>query len=302
MHGFRAAFPRLQTIACSRADPEALFSNLQQVAEIVGLDLEWRICVTPSHGEGRSRCGVRTRRAGRFSAMSISKTASWQAFPSQDPAGGQRRAGPCRHRFREPLRPLRSPFDCLGAADPGQLAPDPLFGPLRRQLMEQMQYNLLFHWFVGLGIDDPVWVLTVFTKNRDRLLSTETSRGIMGPRSRSIHLDRSNQDRSDAPRPPPQPQCRGRLPGAEADECHPWSGRRPGCAALQEVPRHRRDAVLHQSCPDGEPVRPYRAGRPRTGRWSGRTARDMIHRHSPGSTRRLMRGCRPGLRCCRLCR
>lgn len=35
-----------------------------------------------------------------------------------------------------------------------------------RQLMEQLQYNLLFRWFVGLGIDDPVWVPTVFTKNR----------------------------------------------------------------------------------------------------------------------------------------
>jgi hypothetical protein len=42
--------------------------------------------------------------------------------------------------------------------------------------MEQIQYNLLFRWFVGLGIDDPVWVPTVFTKNRDRLLSTEMSR------------------------------------------------------------------------------------------------------------------------------
>jgi transposase len=39
-----------------------------------------------------------------------------------------------------------------------------------RQLMEQMQYNLLFRWFVGLGIDDPVWAPTTFTKNRDRLL------------------------------------------------------------------------------------------------------------------------------------
>ncbi len=45
-----------------------------------------------------------------------------------------------------------------------------------RQLMEQMQFNLLFRWFVGLGIDDPVWVPTVFTKNRDRLLSTDMSR------------------------------------------------------------------------------------------------------------------------------
>ena len=39
-----------------------------------------------------------------------------------------------------------------------------------RQLMEQLDYNLLFRWFVGLGIDDPVWAPTTFTKNRDRLL------------------------------------------------------------------------------------------------------------------------------------
>ena len=48
-----------------------------------------------------------------------------------------------------------------------------------RQLMEQMDYNLMFRWFVGLGIDDPVWVPTVFTKNRDRLLTTEISHKVM---------------------------------------------------------------------------------------------------------------------------
>ena len=48
-----------------------------------------------------------------------------------------------------------------------------------RQLMEQMQYNLLFRWFVGLGIDDPVWVPTVFTKNRDRLLNTDIARKVL---------------------------------------------------------------------------------------------------------------------------
>lgn len=48
-----------------------------------------------------------------------------------------------------------------------------------RQLMEQMEYNLLFRWFVGLGIDDAVWVPTVFSKNRDRLLTTEMSRKVM---------------------------------------------------------------------------------------------------------------------------
>lgn len=44
-----------------------------------------------------------------------------------------------------------------------------------RLLMEQLDYNLLFRWFVGLGMDDPVWVPTVFTKNRDRLLEGEVA-------------------------------------------------------------------------------------------------------------------------------
>ena len=39
-----------------------------------------------------------------------------------------------------------------------------------RQLMEQLDYNLLFRWFVGLSANDPVWDATVFCKNRDRLL------------------------------------------------------------------------------------------------------------------------------------
>jgi transposase len=45
-----------------------------------------------------------------------------------------------------------------------------------RQLMEQLDYNLLYRWFVGLGVDDPVWVPTVFTKNRDRLLEADVAR------------------------------------------------------------------------------------------------------------------------------
>jgi transposase len=47
------------------------------------------------------------------------------------------------------------------------------------QLMEQLQYNLLFRWFVGLSIDEPVWVPTVFTKNRDRLLNADIARKLM---------------------------------------------------------------------------------------------------------------------------
>jgi transposase len=42
-----------------------------------------------------------------------------------------------------------------------------------RQLMEQLNYNLLYRWFVGLSPDDPVWDPTTFTKNRDRLQNGE---------------------------------------------------------------------------------------------------------------------------------
>lgn len=44
-----------------------------------------------------------------------------------------------------------------------------------RQLMEQLDFNMLFRWFVGLGLDDAVWDATVFCHNRDRLLEAEVS-------------------------------------------------------------------------------------------------------------------------------
>src|SRR5712691_11232364 len=46
-----------------------------------------------------------------------------------------------------------------------------------RLLMEQLDYNFLFRWFVGLSLDDPVWDATVFTKNRERLLEGDVARG-----------------------------------------------------------------------------------------------------------------------------
>src|SRR5512143_4309568 len=48
-----------------------------------------------------------------------------------------------------------------------------------RQLMQQISYNMLFRWFVGLAMDVPVWDVTVFTKNRDRLLQGEVARGFL---------------------------------------------------------------------------------------------------------------------------
>jgi transposase len=48
-----------------------------------------------------------------------------------------------------------------------------------RQLMEQLDYNLLFRWFVGLEMDDVVWDVTVFTKNRERLIAGQASQQLL---------------------------------------------------------------------------------------------------------------------------
>src|SRR5499425_1603522 len=48
-----------------------------------------------------------------------------------------------------------------------------------RLLMEEMDYNMLFRWFVGLNADDEVWDATVFTKNRDRLLQADVAKELL---------------------------------------------------------------------------------------------------------------------------
>jgi transposase len=84
----------------------------------------------------------------------------------------------------EALGRLNSLFNMI-YADTGResIAPEKLMRALllqvfysirsERQLMEQMRYNLLFRWFVGLSLDDAVWNHSVFSKNRDRLFENE---------------------------------------------------------------------------------------------------------------------------------
>ena len=81
----------------------------------------------------------------------------------------------------EVLAPLTKRFDRL-YSDTGRpsIPPEHLLRALllqvlysirsERLLMEQLDYNLLYRWFVGLNMDDEVWDASVFTKNRDRLL------------------------------------------------------------------------------------------------------------------------------------
>ena len=49
-----------------------------------------------------------------------------------------------------------------------------------RQLMERLEYDLLFRWFVGLEVDDPIWDMTVFTKNRERLVGGDIAQAFLG--------------------------------------------------------------------------------------------------------------------------
>src|SRR5712692_1349260 len=49
-----------------------------------------------------------------------------------------------------------------------------------RLLMEEIDYSMLFRWFAGMNLDEPVWDVTVFTKNRDRLLEGDVAREFLG--------------------------------------------------------------------------------------------------------------------------
>jgi transposase len=88
---------------------------------------------------------------------------------------------PVRAMVDQALKALSGVFEELySATGRPSIAPEKLLRALllqilytvrsERMLMEQLEYNLLFRWFVGLDMDEAVWVPTVFTKNRDRLL------------------------------------------------------------------------------------------------------------------------------------
>jgi transposase len=90
-------------------------------------------------------------------------------------------------KMTDPILARLSPKFTLMYSDIGRpsIAPEKLLRALllqvlytvrsERMLMEQLEYNLLFRWFVGLNMDDAVWDPTVFSKNRDRLLAADVA-------------------------------------------------------------------------------------------------------------------------------
>jgi len=103
-----------------------------------------------------------------------------------------------RVRKDHPLRPIRTIVDQVlkelsprfdkmyGKVGRPSIPPEQLLRALllqmlysvrsERVLVEEVDYNILFRWFVGLNLDDPVWDATTFTKNRDRLLEAEVAK------------------------------------------------------------------------------------------------------------------------------
>ena len=217
-----------------------------------------------------------------------------------------------------------------------------------RQLMEQMEYNLMFRWFVGLGIDDPVWVPTVFTKNRDRLMTTEMSRKVMAailahrevaPLLSDEHFSvdgtlikawasmKSFQPKPEGSPPddggpgePPAPDTAPETQPAKTETDPMPRPTRPSRNAEVDFKGETHSNATHISATDPE-ARLYKKS-PGTGAMlcflghalmenrSGlivqgdltqadghaerSAALDMIHRHSPGSTRRLTLGADKG--------
>jgi transposase len=124
--------------------------------------------------------GSDTRQEGMFSYVSPESR-----IPKDHPLR------PIREMVDNALKELSADFDVLYShTGRPSIAPEKLIRALllqvfysirsERLLMEQLDYNLLFRWFVGLNTDDPVWVPTVFTHNRDRLLEGEIVTKLFG--------------------------------------------------------------------------------------------------------------------------
>ncbi len=220
--------------------------------------------------------------------------------------------------------------------------------------MEQMEYNLMFRWFVGLGIDDPVWVPTVFSKNRDRLLTTDIARkflaailahGEVAPLLSEEHFSvdgtlvkawASMKSFQSKPEPAPPVEDKGsndppRPPTITAPDAKTSAQPNPEIATMPpenlkdrnaevDFRGQKRSNATHASVTDPE-ARLYKksAGTGATlcfightlmenrhglivqtemtqadGHAERRAALAMIHRHSPGSTRRLTVGADKG--------
>src|ERR1017187_3868918 len=145
------------------------------------------------------------------------------------------------------------------------IAPERLFRSLllqifysvrsERTLIEQLQYNLLFRWFVGMEMDEAVWNHAIFSKNRERLLNEENAeaffRRVLGrarPHMSNEHFTvdgtlieawagQKSFRRKDGKGKPPGPDGEVDFHRGEAEEPDPWIHDGSRCPVVQEVQR-----------------------------------------------------------------
>jgi transposase len=179
-----------------------------------------------------------------------------------------------------------------------------------RRLMERLEFDLLFRWFVGLGVDDPVWDASTFSKNRDRLLAGEVAQRFLAELlalpdvRRLLSSEHFSVDgtllqawaslksfrRKDGEDEPPGPGRNGErdFKGEKRQRDAPAS--RPGCTLYRRATASRRSS-LYRARADGEPQRADRrrpgdagdrrrraAGGDRTRQGGGRPAADHARR------------------------
>jgi transposase len=131
-----------------------------------------------------------------------------------------------------------------------------------RQLMERLEFDLLFRWFVGLGVDDPAWDHSTFSKNRDRLLEGEIAARFLSavlaqPRvKRLLSTDHFSVDGTLIEAWASMKSFKPRNPGEGGDPPPPASG---GRNAEVDFKGEKRSNETHQSTTDPQ-ARLYRKG------------------------------------------
>src|SRR5258708_6280042 len=236
---------------------------------------------------------VRMRGDDRQQAAMWSHISPEQRVPPDHPLR------PIRAMIDGVLRELSPRFEALYAKrGRPSIAPEKLLRALvlqllysvrsERLLMEQLDYNLLFRWFVGLNMDDPIWDATVFTKNRQRLLDGDIAQAFFEPVRAQARAQRLLGDEhftvdgtlieasaGGGPRSAPPPPTTAPGPGvprrAHQPEARPGP---PGCA-LRDTRQGR----------GGRPCAPPATG---TAEWEAALA--MIDRVPAGATLGADRG------------
>ena len=117
----------------------------------------------------------------------VQEMAMWSYISPEQRVPTDHPLRPIREMANAALRTLSSDFDRIYSIwGRPSIPPERLLRALllqvlytvrsERMLMEQLEFSILFRWFVGLNLDDPVWNVTVFTKNRERFLEGEIAR------------------------------------------------------------------------------------------------------------------------------